>query len=85
MMMMIGILIALAAALVFAALGLLIINGIQHTIRTRLRARMQIMQLPRAQQIGSILYVIVVASLPATLALLTAWQIFQVVRTLWSA
>jgi hypothetical protein len=85
MMLILGTLIALAAALVFAALGVLVVNGIQHTIRTRLRARMRIMQLSRMQQIGSIVYVIVVASLPATLAWLTAWQIFHVVSALWSA
>lgn len=83
-MIIIGTLIAVAAAVVFAVLGLLVVNGIQHTIRTRLRDRMRIMQLSRTQQIGSVLYVIVVASLPATLALLTAWQIMRVVGNLWN-
>lgn len=83
-MIIIGTLIAVAAAVVFAVLGLLVVNGIQHTIRTRLRDRMRIMQLSRTQQIGSVLYVIVVASLPTTLALLTAWQIMRVVGNLWN-
>ena len=83
-MLIMGIIISLASALAFAAIGVLVINGIQHTLRTRFVKRMHIMQTPTAIRWGSVVYVIVVAALPATLALLTAWQLVALVQRLGS-
>jgi hypothetical protein len=81
-MLILGIIISLGAALAFAAIGVLIINGIQHTLRTRFVKRMRIMNTPTPIQWGSIVYVIVVAALPTTLTLLTAWQLVALVQRL---
>lgn len=75
--------VALAGALAFAAIGIIVIVALQHTIRTRVIPRFTIMQNPPAIRITSLLYVIVVAALPTTLTLLTAWQLIALVIRVW--
>jgi hypothetical protein len=82
-MNVLGGLIAFAAALVFAAIGIIVIVGIRHTLRTRVIPRFTIMQNPPATRIASLLYIIVVAALPTTLTLLTAWQLIAMVMRVW--
>jgi hypothetical protein len=83
-MNILGGLIAFAAALVFAAIGIIVIVGIRHTIRTRVIPRFTIMQNPPAVRIASLLYIIVVVALPTTLTLLTAWQLIAMAMRVWS-
>lgn len=81
-MIITGVFIAIAAAVVFAAIGFGVIGGIQYTIRTRLMPRFKIMGTRPGVRIFSIFYVIVLAGLPTTLALYTAWQIITMLRVL---
>ena len=81
-MTIIGILIAVVAAIVFAAIGFGVVGGIQYTLRTRMIPRFKIMGNRPATRVFSIVYVIVLASLPATLAIYTAWQIITMVRAI---
>lgn len=82
-MIVLGGLVALAGAFAFAAIGVIVIVGIQHTLRTRVIPRFTIMQNPPAIRIASLLYVVVVAALPTTLALLTAWQLITMMMRVW--
>ena len=81
-MTILGIIIAVVAALVFAAIGVGVVVGIQYTLRTRMIPRFKIMGNRPTTRIASRLYVIVLAILPATLALYTAWQIITMVRAI---
>lgn len=81
-MIIAGILISLIAAALFAAIGFGVIGGIQYTIRTRMFPRFKIMGTRPSTRIFSVIYVIVLASLPATLAIYTAWQIITMVGAL---
>lgn len=81
-MTIIGILIAVVAAIVFAAIGFGVVGGIQYTLRTRMIPRFKIMGNRPATRVFSLVYVIILASLPATLALYTAWQIINMVRAI---
>ncbi|MEY3989224.1 MAG: hypothetical protein RI985_305 [Chloroflexota bacterium] len=81
-MIIIGVIISLLAAAVFAAIGFGIVTGIQYTIRTRMMPRFKIMGNRPATRVFSVIYVIVLASLPATLAIYTAWQIIAMVRAI---
>lgn len=83
-MNILGGLIAFAAALVFAAIGIIVIVGIRHTIRTRVIPRFTVMQTPPTIRIASLIYVIVVAALPTILGLLTAWELVKMVMRVWS-
>lgn len=81
-MTIIGIFIALVAAVIFAAIGFGVIGGIQYTLRTRMIPRFKIMGNTRATRIFSLIYVVILVSLPATLAIYTAWQIINMVRAI---
>ena len=81
-MTIIGILIAVVAAIVFAAIGFGVVGGIQYTLRTRMIPRFKIMGNRPATRVFSLVYVIILASLPATLAIYTAWQIITMVRAI---
>ncbi len=82
MMILVGILISMVAALVFAAIGFGVIASIQYTLRTRMAPRFKIMGTKPATRVFSVVYVIVLASLPATLAIYTALQIIRMVGAL---
>ena len=79
----IGGFVAFGGAVAFAAISIIVIIGIQHTLRTRVIPRFTIMQTPPPIRIASIIYVIVVAALPTTLALLTAWQLIKMMLRVW--
>ncbi|MCX6016223.1 MAG: hypothetical protein NT020_11660 [Chloroflexales bacterium] len=78
-----GGIVALGAGLTFAALSIIVIIGVQHTLRTRVVPRFTIMQTPARIRKASIIYVIVVAALPTTLGLLTAWQLIAMMVRIW--
>jgi hypothetical protein len=75
--------VAFGGAIAFAAISVIVIIGIQHTLRTRVIPRFTIMQTPPSIRIASIIYLIIVAALPTTLALLTAWQLIAVMMRAW--
>lgn len=77
-------LIALASAIAFAAIGIIVIVGIRHTLRTRVVPRFTIMQTPPRIRTASLIYIIVVAGLPTILTLLTAWQLIGLMLRAWS-
>lgn len=81
-MIIVGIIISVIAAIVFAAIGFGVISSIQYTIRTRMMPRFKIMGNRPATRLFSIIYVIILASLPTTLAIYTAWQIIAMVRAI---
>jgi len=83
-MNIIGGLISLGAAVVFAAISIIVILGVQHTLRTRVIPRFTVMQTPPPIRIASLIYVIVVAALPTILGLLTAWELVKMVMRVWS-
>ncbi|NBU64727.1 MAG: hypothetical protein EBS29_09535 [Chloroflexia bacterium] len=83
-MNVVGGFVALAAAIVFAAISISVIVGIQHTLRTRVIPRFRIMQTAQPTRWASLLYVIVVAALPTSLGLLTAWQLIKMMLRVWS-
>lgn len=78
-MIIVGIVISIIAAIIFAAIGFGVVGGIQYTIRNRMLPRFKIMGNRPATRVFSIIYVIVLASLPASLAIYTAWQIITMV------
>ena len=80
----VGGLVALASAVAFAAISIIVVIGVQHTLRTRVIPRFTIMQTPPRIRIASLLYVIVIAVLPASLGLLTAWQLIKMMLRVWS-
>lgn len=82
-MNIIGGFVALGGAVAFAAISIIVIIGVQHTLRTRVIPRFTIMQTPQPIRIASLIYVIVVAALPTTLALLTAWQLIKMLLRVW--
>ncbi len=79
----IGGFVAFGGAIAFAVISIIVLVGIQHTLRTRVIPRFTIMQTPPPIRIASIIYVIVVAALPTTLALLTAWQLIKMMLRVW--
>jgi hypothetical protein len=83
-MNIIGGLVALGAAVAFAAISIIVIIGVQHTLRTRVVPRFTVMQTPPTIRIASLIYVIVVAALPTSLGLLTAWQLIKMMLRVWS-
>ena len=83
-MNIIGGLVALGAAVAFAAISIIVIIGVQHTLRTRVIPRFTIMQTPPPTRVASLIYVIVVAALPTGLGLLTAWQLIKMMLRVWS-
>ena len=83
-MNLIGGFVALAGAVAFAAISIIVVIGIQHTLRTRVIPRFTIMQTPPPIRIASLLYVVVVAALPTSLGLLTAWQLIKMMLRVWS-
>ncbi|MFZ9859332.1 MAG: hypothetical protein ACO3F2_13470 [Roseiflexaceae bacterium] len=81
-MIIVGIIISVIAAIIFAAIGFGVVGGIQYTIRTRMMPRFKIMGNRPTTRVFSIIYIIVLASLPTTLAIYTAWQIIAMVRAI---
>ena len=80
----IGGLVAFGSAVAFAAISIIVILGVQHTLRTRVIPRFTVMQTPPTIRIASLIYVIVVAALPTILGLLTAWELVKMVMRVWS-
>jgi hypothetical protein len=83
-MNIIGGFVALGGAVAFAAISIIVIIGVQHTLRTRVIPRFTIMQTPPRTRVASLIYVIVVAALPTSLGLLTAWQLIKMMLRVWS-
>jgi hypothetical protein len=82
-MMVLGTLITLAAAGAFALIALGIFVGIPYTLRTRVASRFRIMQNTLRTRVGSILYFVVIAALPAILSLLTAIELVKLLDRVW--
>lgn len=83
-MTVIGTVIALAAALAFAAIAVGIIVGVPYTLRTRVASRFRIMQHSLPTRIGSVAYFVAIATLPAVLALWAAYELWLMVVRVWS-
>ena len=82
-MMVLGTLITLAAAGAFALIALGIIFGIPYTLRTRVASRFRIMKNSMRTRVGSILYFLVIAALPAMLSLLTVIELVKLLDRVW--
>lgn len=83
-MMTVGVLIAIAAALAFLGVAFFVWNGVFDTIAATVLPHFTVMQDHLLTRIGSILYIVALASLPATLAMLTTLKIIAMVRTVWN-
>lgn len=83
-MMTIGVLIALAAGIVFLIVAFFVWNGVFDTIAQKVLPHFTIMQDHFLTRVGTMVYIVLVASLPATLAMLTTLKIIAMVRTAWN-
>ena len=81
--MLLGTLITIGAAVAFAAIALGVIVGIPYTIRTRMASRFRITHAPIHTRVGSILYVVLVATLPTLLAVLTTYELWRMLDRIW--
>ncbi|MFM2309357.1 MAG: hypothetical protein RLY87_1478 [Chloroflexota bacterium] len=82
-MMTIGVLIALTAGLVFLVVAFFVWNGVFDTIAQKVLPRFTIMQDHFITRVGTMVYIVLVASLPATLAMLTTLKIIAMARAAW--
>ncbi len=81
--MLLGTIITIGAAVAFAAIALGVIVGIPYTIRTRMASRFRITHAPVYTRVGSIVYVLCAAALPTLLALLTTYELWQMLSRIW--
>lgn len=81
--MLLGTIITIGAAIAFAFIALGIIVGIPYTIRTRMASRFRITHAPAHTRVGSTLYVLLVAAFPTTLAVLTTYELWQMLNRIW--
>jgi hypothetical protein len=83
-MMTLGALIAVGAGIVFLGVAFFVWNGVFDTIASVVLPRFTVMQDHLLTRIGSMLYIVALASLPATLAMLTTLKIIAMVRAAWN-
>ena len=83
-MMNLGVLIAIAAAVVFLVVAFFVWNGVFDTIATKVLPRFTIMQDHFLTRVGTLVYLVLVASLPATLATLTTIKLIAMMRSAWN-
>ena len=83
-MMNLGVLIAIAAAIVFLVVAFFVWNGVFDTIATKVLPRFTIMQDHFLSRVGTLVYLVLVASLPATLATLTTIKLIAMMRSAWN-
>ncbi|MFM2032150.1 MAG: hypothetical protein RLZZ297_915 [Chloroflexota bacterium] len=83
-MMTLGVLIAIAAGVVFLGVAFFVWNGVFDSIAATVLPRFVVMNDHLLTRIGSILYIVALASLPATLAMLTTLKIVAMVRSVWN-
>jgi hypothetical protein len=83
-MMTIGVLIAIAAGIVFLVVAFFVWNGVFDTIAGKVLPRFTIMQDHFVTRVGTLVYIILVASLPATLAMLTTLKLIAMMRSAWN-
>ena len=83
-MMTAGVLIALAAGVVFLAVAFFVWNGVFDTIANKVLPRFTIMQDHFLTRVGTLVYIVLVASLPATLAMLTTLKLIAMMRSAWN-
>ncbi len=83
-MMNLGVLIAIAAAIVFLVVAFYVWNGVFDTIATKVLPRFTIMQDHFLSRVGTLVYLVLVASLPATLATLTTIKLIAMMRSAWN-
>jgi hypothetical protein len=83
-MMTAGVLIAMATGVVFLAVAFFVWNGVFDTIANKVLPRFTIMQDHFLTRVGTLVYIVLVASLPATLAMLTTLKLIAMMRSAWN-
>ena len=83
-MMTAGVLIAIAAGVVFLMVAFFVWNGVFDTIANKVLPRFTIMQDHFLTRVGTMVYIVLVASLPATLAMLTTLKLIAMMRNAWN-
>ena len=83
-MMTAGVLIAMATGEVFLAVACFGWNGVFDTIANKVLPRFTIMQDHFLTRVGTLVYIVLVASLPATLAMLTTLKLIAMMRSAWN-
>ena len=83
-MMTLGVLIVIASAVMFLGVAFFVWNGVFDTIATKVLPRFINNQEHFLTRVGSMVYVVLIASLPATLAMLTTLKLIAMMRSAWN-
>lgn len=83
-MMTFGVLIAIAVAVMFLGMAFFVWNGVFDTLAAKVLPRFIINQEHFLTRVGTLVYVVLIASLPATLAMLTTLKLVAMVRSAWN-
>lgn len=83
-MMTLGVLIAIAVAVMFLGMAFFVWNGVFDTLAAKVLPRFIINQEHFLTRVGTLVYVVLIASLPATLAMLTTLKLVAMVRGAWN-
>jgi len=83
-MMTLGVLIAIPIAVMFLGMAFFVWNGVFDTIAAKVLPRFIINQEHFLTRVGTLVYVVLIASLPATLAMLTTLKLVAMMRSAWN-
>ena len=80
-MMTLGVLIAIAVAVMFLGMAFFVWNGVFDTLAAKVLPRFIINQEHFLTRVGTLVYIVLIASLPATLAMLTTLKLVAMMRS----
>ena len=80
-MMTLGVLIAIAVAVMFLGMAFFVWNGVFDTLAAKVLPRFIINQEHFLTRVGTLVYFVLIASLPATLAMLTTLKLVAMMRS----
>ena len=80
-MMTLGVLVAIAVAVMFLGIAFFVWNGVFDTLAAKVLPRFIINQEHFLTRVGTLVYVVLIASLPATLAMLTTLKLVAMMRS----
>ena len=80
-MMTLGVLVAIAVAVMFLGIAFFVWNGVFDTLAAKVLPRFIINQEHYLTRVGTLVYVVLIASLPATLAMLTTLKLVAMMRS----
>ena len=83
-MMTLGVLVAIAVAVMFLGMAFFVWNGVFDTLAAKVLPRFIINQEHFLTRVGTLVYVVLIASLPATLAMLTTLKLVAMMRSAWN-